>query len=138
MNSYSNRLAEVTIVAFKVSFIKNDTIFCGYTTCRCDCVHPQPAASTAQRTLSENDSLRVAGGISLYPNPADTYTQIELDMPVKQIEMYDAKGALVRRMHDLSIGTHVIPVKELPAGMYTVWVSTAANTQSVKLVIAHD
>lgn len=138
MNAYSNWLAEVTIVAFKVPFIKSDTIFCGYTSCRCDCVHLQPAASTAQRTPSENDSLRVAGGISLYPNPADTYTQLELAVPAQQVAIFDTKGTLVHRMHDLPAGIHIIPTRHLPAGIYAVTVSTDSQKQSLQLVIAHD
>ena len=74
-------------------------------------------------------------------NPAD---QLALALEISQIKegvlgvrLFDRDGHFETAFPPTLLASN-FPVKDLPAGMYSVWVNTDTHTQSLQLVIAHQ
>jgi hypothetical protein len=134
------RLGEVCISAYKVPLIKPDVIYCGgsvKSTSGCLMGSPQVERSINNADKIAGDATAIFRA-TLFPNPADTYTRLELDSPALSVEIFDQSGVLVRTFYHLSAGVHTIPVQDFPAGAYTVRIGRNDNTRALRLVVAHD
>ncbi len=85
---------------------------------------------------------------SAQPNPFNPRTELTLDLPVAGaagVRIYDARGALVRRLldADLAAGEHRVSWdgrddagRALPSGVYFARLRTAGGSEAVKLTLA--
>jgi hypothetical protein len=76
------------------------------------------------------DELEASADICLYPNPVYELVNIETEIENGEIELYDGKGAVVRRLQ-FTKGKQAVYVGALPAGLYFVSVRDAAGKKSV-------
>jgi hypothetical protein len=85
---------------------------------------------------SENEQ---AEKMMLFPNPADLSTQLLVpDSPNTSVVVYDLSGKVVSAPGIISASEQVkIDLSDLESGTYLVAVTTAAGTQTEKLVIRH-
>ena len=65
-------------------------------------------------------------GYSIYPNPAADFITIKTDVQIDVVNIYDAKGSLVQT----NVGTNMIPVSNLSAGIYFVKITDIEAAQS--------
>lgn len=70
-----------------------------------------------------------------YPNPASDFFTLELPVEMEAIALYDAAGKLALRRENLSAGKHQIPVRELPAGQYTLRMLKFGYWQGARLAV---
>jgi Secretion system C-terminal sorting domain len=70
-----------------------------------------------------------------YPNPASDQVTLDLPFDAQKITLYDAEGKAVQSMTNVTAGRHTIPVRELPAGFYTLRIWKDAQVQSGKVLV---
>lgn len=68
--------------------------------------------------------------VSIYPNPANNVLNIKTTSPIKTINIYNALGTLIQTETRSSFS-----IEQLPAGVYTVHVSTAKGEHTEKLIV---
>jgi len=90
-----------------------------------------PTAVKIQITLGTND-LDLAA-LKYYPNPADSELTVSYKDAIKQIEVYDILGKLVKTQ-TFDAKEIRLNVSHLAAGTYMVKVKTDAGSQFVKIV----
>lgn len=80
--------------------------------------------------------------MSVYPNPANAITCVELQFPMNetlQLDLYDIAGRFVQSIANENVanGTHryFIQAEKLPRGFYTVRAQTSHGENSHKLVV---
>lgn len=71
----------------------------------------------------------VANTFSISPNPASNYIEIKTDVQVELISIFNANGQLI-----LTTTEQIIPVNELPSGVYYVVLSSADNTWQSRFI----
>ncbi len=71
--------------------------------------------------------------LSIYPNPASEYVQIEFDQALDQVEVIlrDAQGRQVRQLA-FSGSAHSMNLSDLPAGMYQLLLMSGNETSIVR------
>jgi len=91
--------------------------------------------SSAQTSVKE--ALLPSLNVTLYPNPASTFTQISSEYNLVQIQLFDGNGKLV--MTQLPNSKNVnISLSHLPQGLYFLKVTTdQGSTAMKKLIICH-
>jgi hypothetical protein len=77
--------------------------------------------------ISDNVTPATRNGISIYPNPADTYINISANQEIESaknisVSVYNITGQIVLRKSGLTI-----PISELTSGMYIIDVSADNN-----------
>ncbi|WP_426478766.1 T9SS type A sorting domain-containing protein [Chryseobacterium sp. CBSDS_008] len=80
--------------------------------------------------MGVKDTKAGAGEISLYPNPASDFMNINSVSKVKNIEIYDETGKLIKT----ETNHNKIEVKELAAGIYIVHVKTEKRNFTEKFI----
>jgi hypothetical protein len=71
--------------------------------------------------------------LALYPNPAVESFRIDIDVPVKDVRIYNMAGAQVKAVSEPE--NNVVNVNGLGSGVYMVTVATANATQTAKLIV---
>ncbi|RQO40746.1 hypothetical protein DBR39_07355 [Chryseobacterium sp. KBW03] len=103
-------------------------------------VHNNALGSAYIDNIKVNSELQVMGvkdskinakEISLYPNPATDFIQINSVRKVKSVEMYDASARLVKT----EITNNTIDVRGLSAGTYFVNIKTEGRNFTEKVII---
>ena len=87
------------------------------------------------------DEQTLAQGISLFPNPANEYVQLQIDLPEVlpnvQVRLLNVLGAEVLRQDigNVQAQTVKLPVAHLPAGTYLLQLTSGSLQLSRKIVI---
>ncbi|WP_454045588.1 T9SS type A sorting domain-containing protein [Chryseobacterium sp. Marseille-Q8038] len=81
--------------------------------------------------MSVKDSKATSKEISLYPNPATDFITVNSAAKVKNIQLYDETGKLIKT----EVNNNKIEVKGLPAGVYMVNIKTEARNFTEKVII---
>ncbi|TZF98788.1 T9SS type A sorting domain-containing protein (plasmid) [Chryseobacterium panacisoli] len=81
--------------------------------------------------LGIKDTKITAEEVSVYPNPAIDFIQINSPGTVKSIEIYDESGKLIKS----KTNSNKIDVKGLPAGLYMVHIKTEERNFTEKVII---
>ena len=84
----------------------------------------------AYNTVAENNAT-----MSLYPNPATTYTMLEVGMDNATVTVSDLQGRVLRSFAVTNAEPIRIETEGFNAGLYFVTVSDGANCQTVKLSV---
>lgn len=71
--------------------------------------------------------------LALYPNPAVESFRIDIDVPVKDVRIYNMSGAQVKAVS--APENNVVNVNGLGSGVYMVTVATANTTHTAKLIV---
>ena len=77
----------------------------------------------------------VAGGVTVYPNPAGEQVAIASASAVERLELYSVMGHLVRRKTGLDAERVLLDVGDLPAGTYLLRCWNGSGLHRVKLVV---
>jgi Secretion system C-terminal sorting domain len=73
--------------------------------------------------------------IVIYPNPANTYFDIQTDKSIVSIEVYNLVGQMVLKKYDVT--SRRIDVKNLVKGLYMLKVATSKNSFIQKIMITN-
>ena len=73
-------------------------------------------------------------GWTIVPNPAQEHFRVEGPLHRQDVEIYTTTGALVRSHRDLATG-NLVPVADLPAGLYLVRLAIPGTTVMRRLVV---
>ncbi len=74
--------------------------------------------------------------LSVYPVPSTSGSvTVASSVPVKQIEVYNTEGRLVKRLENNSIDAQDIPVNDLPRGFFLLRVMSEQGTVVRKIVV---
>lgn len=76
----------------------------------------------------------VTPSLSVYPNPATSQLTIISTDPVDEILIYDIHGRQMKKVSPLNCLNPVIPVSDLPAGVYFVRIHRATGTATARIV----
>ena len=92
---------------------------------------PVVPVSVYNTSVAEDNAL-----MSLYPNPATSYTMLEVGMDNATVTVTDLQGRVLRSF-DLTNGNEAVRIETegLQAGIYFVTVSDASNCQTLKLFV---
>lgn len=92
---------------------------------------PVVPVSVYNTSVAEDNAL-----MSLYPNPANSYTMLEVGMDNATVTVTDLQGRVLRSF-DLTNGNEAVRIETegLQAGIYFVTVSDASNCQTLKLFV---
>lgn len=71
--------------------------------------------------------------ISYYPNPVTDYLQITNTSKIKNVDIYNASGQLMKNI-ELNSEKGSIDMKVLPAGVYILKVNTDKQSESLKII----
>jgi hypothetical protein len=77
------------------------------------------------------EKVEVSQNINVYPNPTRDMLHIVSDLQIKQIEIYDANGKLVKQIVNPE---QTISIVELPKGIYTLQIQTDKGIAIKKVV----
>jgi hypothetical protein len=69
----------------------------------------------------------------VYPNPMDSYLNIEASADEMNIEIWDSVGRLVYSINKVS-GVYNLSTQELPGGVYIVKLSTSTDMQTFRVI----
>lgn len=74
--------------------------------------------------------------ISIYPNPIENQATINLndDVSVESIEVYNASGSLIRTIANMENSNTIINLEDQPSGIYQVVINTLESTITKKIV----
>ncbi len=86
---------------------------------------------TKQATSTQADELQNTN-LSLYPNPARDFVQIRGNAAVEKVEVLDLTGRTVKTYTGKEIQS--MNVSNIPAGLYSVRITTAQGTITRKLI----
>ncbi|HEY1032897.1 MAG TPA: T9SS type A sorting domain-containing protein [Flavipsychrobacter sp.] len=78
-------------------------------------------------------------GISLYPNPAGSFVNIDVKMERQQpytVSIYNTTGSLLRQWEEKGSNSRMISTADLQAGNYIVTIRSGNDVQSAQFVIA--
>ena len=81
-------------------------------------------------TLSIDD-FELLNGLSVYPNPTSNYINIESNLELNKVSLYDSLGKMVLE----SLQTKLVDVSQLSSGLYFVNVYTEDGKRAVKKII---
>lgn len=90
------------------------------------CIDPHTSYSL-DCILSAPDHTNLA--ISLYPNPSTNYIQLQTEVPLESVHIFDLSGQLV-----LESSADRIDVRALTAGLYFLSAQTDTSSQTLKFV----
>ncbi len=76
--------------------------------------------------------------ILYYPNPSSDQFSVELPFDADKLTLYDAEGKAVRSFSQLPVGTHRVPVNDLPPGFYTLRVWRRNQVESGKVLVVRS
>jgi len=86
----------------------------------------------------------VDGQLTVFPNPANDQATVEFDLPqttdMVELKMMNIEGQIVWTKTvrgEMFHGTETLNLREVPAGIYLVKLSSANYNKSVKLVVEH-
>ncbi len=90
----------------------------------------------AQQDILGVDDNNIKPVLSLYPNPAKEYVNISTNVLLKQIEIYNLLGQMVKQVSITdSLNSIKIPISELQTGTYMAKITTQnGQTQTLKLL----
>lgn len=81
------------------------------------------------------EAVRPAPSVLLYPNPCENELVIpNSDGSIRQIEIYDVSGKLVRRVENCWYDLNTISVADLKSGFYIVRVKTDTSIKTAKII----
>ena len=92
-----------------------------------------------QYTLTEKNNTyneKLGNAITLFPNPADNFTNIKSKKSISKLSIHDAGGRLVEEM-DLRKKQTQFEVEHLPDGMYTIKVFAGEEFVTKQLLVIH-
>lgn len=136
-NAYSPNYPTSSRSPRNVYFDFNDTnklvIFGSY-----DSINSQPYIGLSRiiinPNLSTNDNQFSENSISIYPNPTNSFVNIESsDENINQINVYDLFGRLLKSKKAFN-NIEKIDIQELPNAVYLVEIKTDKGSKSVKIV----
>lgn len=79
--------------------------------------------------LNENSSL--ANKVTIYPNPAQSFVQLQTDLSVTNVRIFSANGQLL----DELVNTKRIALDNLQSGMYLLRITTDEGSVTKRLII---
>jgi hypothetical protein len=71
----------------------------------------------------------------VYPNPAETFIDIQSTYPVTDVEVYDMAGQLVRKENNIGRTQFRLNVDNLTKGVYSLRIITSKGTNVKKVVL---
>lgn len=71
--------------------------------------------------------------ISIYPNPANDFINVESEFKINTIQIYSTLGTLVKSYEKLS-KNKTLDISSLPKGMYMLKVNSAKKNSLFKLI----
>jgi hypothetical protein len=77
------------------------------------------------------EEIDISENISLYPNPTQDLLRIVSDLQIKQIEIHDVNGKLVKQIINPK---QTISIAELPKGIYMLQIQTAKGIAIKKIM----
>jgi len=86
--------------------------------------HPDRVISTD--ITSSTSNLSIFHPLLVYPNPTIDFILLQIEEPIRQVNIYDAQGQLV---YYSTRNERIINVAELPAGMYTIILANQNSNQ---------
>jgi len=84
-------------------------------------------------TLTSNQNI-VAANLKIYPNPVANFLNIELDLPIEKVMIYNTQGRLVKSLNALNINQINMNVEEWSSGMYILEIYTEEGIMKEKFV----
>lgn len=76
--------------------------------------------------------------ILYYPNPSSDQFSVDLPFDADKMTLYDAEGKAVRSFSQLPVGTHRVPVNDLPPGFYTLRIWRGRQVESGKVLVVRS
>jgi hypothetical protein len=70
-------------------------------------------------------------GISLYPNPARAFVQIESEQEISSVVLYDTRGASIRTLNDVRSSRVSLSLDGINSGVYFVGVRTSDQQTTI-------
>lgn len=86
---------------------------------------------------SVDDKPIPSAAIQLFPNPANGSVQLQSDVPVDQLELYDIFGRLLRTQQLKGVHQTNLEREGLPSGLYLLWLRSG-NRYGVRQIIWSD
>jgi hypothetical protein len=71
----------------------------------------------------------------IYPNPANSFFVIRSSLPVKEIEIFDVSGKLIKEINLSSAKEPKISLKGIKSGVYLLKIKTENKEFTKKLII---
>ena len=85
--------------------------------------------------LNGIDEAGLQSGISIYPNPANSIVNVNLDAAsTVYLSIYDASVRLIRQVR-FDAMSNQLNVQDLAAGVYQIKINKGENTYNYKLVV---
>lgn len=84
------------------------------------------------------EKIETSFGVGVYPNPATDKLTVEVlteNTTINNVKVFNTMGQLIMDIEKINTGKTIIPVKELPAGIYTFKVETDKGTVIRKVQI---
>ncbi len=83
-----------------------------------------------------NEQSHIASKIKLYPNPASSFINVELDeeQPIQSIILYSSDGRVVNSINNLHSTLYNLNLEGLSAGIYFLDCQTANGSERVRMV----
>ena len=90
------------------------------------------AINASNFTLGTKNVIAISNNMTAYPNPVNDVLTIDVtnSLPIDSLEVYNTLGMLVTK----ATKAKTINMSSLSAGMYIVKVTTAKNSQTIKVV----
>ncbi len=86
--------------------------------------------TSANKELSFDD-----GGYRVYPNPANNYLDIECNLTIRDVNIYNMNGVLQFNLGTLGIGTHSLDIGNINSGVYIIkYINEESEVETRKFV----
>lgn len=92
------------------------------------------AVATEDDVLSTPENLVVDKAFKVYPNPANSFFNIESSSAIENITLTDLNGRTVKNINVNSLSSTEVNISDLTAGMYFVTVQTDNGSGSTKII----
>lgn len=88
-----------------------------------------------ERNSTDSTATAAIPPATYYPNPAVDQVTLELPFDAPKVTLYNSEGVAVWSLANAPAGTHTIPVRQFPAGYYTLRMWKEDQVQSGKVLV---
>jgi hypothetical protein len=88
-----------------------------------------------ERNPTDSTATTAIPPATYYPNPAVDQVTLELPFDAPKVTLYNSEGVAVWSLANAPAGTHTIPVRQFPAGYYTLRLWKEDQVQSGKVLV---